>query len=65
MNNLWAIKSIIDAYYDGRIIITNGNDDFDTDNCVYDLSVIMGLISNHVYEALGLNIPNRSKGATL
>ena len=40
MNNLRAIKSIIDAYYDGRIIITNGNDDFDTDNCVYDLSVI-------------------------
>lgn len=65
MNNLLAIKAIVDAYYDGRIILTNGNDDFDKDNHKYDISGIMGIISNHVYEALGLNIPNRSKGATL
>ena len=38
--NARAIKSIVDSYYDRQISITIGNDDFDTDNCVYDLSVI-------------------------
>lgn len=58
-NNLKAIKRIVDSYYDDTITVTIGNDDFDSDNHIYDISVIMGMLSNHIYSALHLDIPNR------
>lgn len=42
------IKSIVDAYKEERIHITIGNDDFDKETHTYDVSVIMGIISNHI-----------------
>lgn len=62
--SLKAIKNIVDCYYEGTVKVTLGNDDFDTVNHRYDLSVIMGLISNHIYEALNLLIPDRKEGAS-
>ena len=45
------IKSIVDAYKEERIHITIGNDDFDKETHTYDVSVIMGIISNHIDDA--------------
>lgn len=45
------IKSIVDAYKEKRIHITIGNDDFDKETHTYDVSVIMGIISNHIDDA--------------
>ena len=59
VRSLKALKSIVDSYYDGRITVTMFSGDFDALNHVYDLNVIMGMISSLVYEGLGLNIPVR------
>lgn len=45
------IKSIVDAYKEERIHITIGNDNFDKETHTYDVSVIMGIISNHIDDA--------------
>lgn len=45
------IKSIVDAYKEERIHITIGNDDFDKETHTYDVSIIMGIISNHIDDA--------------
>ncbi len=45
------IKSIVDAYKEKRIHITIGNDDFDKETHTYDVSVIIGIISNHIDDA--------------
>ena len=45
------IKSSVDAYKEERIHITIGNDDFDKETHTYDVSVIMGIISNHIDDA--------------
>lgn len=58
---LYNIKAITDAYYNGNLTITTGKNDFDTDNHIYDISVIMGMINNQVYEGLGLDIPKVNK----
>ena len=55
---LASIKSIVDAYRNGTIKVTTNNDDFDIYNHVYDISVIMGMISNHTYNGLDLPIPD-------
>ena len=48
---LERIKAIVDAYENGRICITVGDDDFDDKKHCYDISVIMGIIRNHVNDA--------------
>lgn len=45
------IKAIVDAYKEERIHITIGNDDFNDVTHTYDVSVIMGIISNHINDA--------------
>lgn len=45
------IQAIVDAYKDNRIHITVGNDDFSKETHTYDVSVIMGIIANHIDEA--------------
>lgn len=55
------IKSIVDAYKEERIHITIGNDDFDKETHTYDVSVIMGIISNHINDAFRNN-ENFKKG---
>ena len=57
-SGLRAIKDIIDALDEGRITATIGNDDFDKDNHIYDLNVIIGAIRSNVYGSLGINIPS-------
>ena len=57
---LHSLKSVVDGYYKGGYTLTVGNKDNDSIHHVYDVSVIMGIISNHVYEGLGLDIPDRS-----
>ena len=47
------IKAIVDAYKEERIHITIGNDDFNDVTHTYDVSVIMGIISNHINDAFG------------
>lgn len=44
------IKPAVDGYLSGNIKITSGCDDFDITNRKYDVSVIMGIISNHIKE---------------
>lgn len=56
---LGGIKHIVDSYYEGNIIVTVGNQDCDPSNHVYDLSMIMGMLSNLVYEVLNLDVPCR------
>lgn len=56
---LGGIKHIVDSYYEGNIIVTVGNQDCAPLNHVYDLSMIMGMLSNLVYEALNLDVPCR------
>lgn len=46
------IKAVVDAYKEGRITLTMGNDDFDALRHVYDVSVVMGIIENHTKEGL-------------
>lgn len=57
-SGLRAIKEIIDALDEGRITATIGNEDFDKDNHIYDLNVIIGVIRSNVYGSLGINIPS-------
>ena len=45
------IKAIVDAYKEERIHITIGNDDFNDVTHTYDVSVIMGIISNNINDA--------------
>lgn len=45
------IQAIVDAYKEQRIHITVGNDDFNAETHTYDVSVIMGIIANHIDEA--------------
>jgi hypothetical protein len=45
------IKAIVDAYKEERIHITIGNDDFNDVTHTYDVSVIMGIISNYINDA--------------
>lgn len=45
------IKAIVDAYKEERIHITIGNDDFNDVTHTYVVSVIMGIISNHINDA--------------
>lgn len=59
LDSLFALKAIVDAYYDMRIKVTMNNDDFNASNHVYNLDVIMGMISNNVYAGLELNVPAR------
>lgn len=59
---LHNIKAITDAYYNGNLTVTAGRNDFDTDNHIYDISVIIGIINNQVYEGLGLDIPKINQG---
>lgn len=58
---LKAIRAIIDAWQNGTIHITSVNEDFDPEHHQYDLSVIMGMISNHVHYGLGLEVPDIHK----
>jgi hypothetical protein len=46
------IQSIVSAYQENRIHITSGNDDFDAETHTYDISAIMGIIGNHISEAM-------------
>lgn len=55
------IKAIVDAYKDGRIHITIGEDDFNAETHVYDVSAVMGIIGNHIDEAFR-NEENLKKG---
>lgn len=48
---LQRIKAIVEACRNGSITVTQGNDDFDYLNHRYDLSVIMGIIHNHLVDA--------------
>lgn len=48
---LSRITEIIEAYHDGRIHITIGNDDFSKETSTYDISAIMGIIGNHIKDA--------------
>ena len=48
---LKRIESVIDGFRENRFRLTIGNDDFDRENHVYDISVIMGIISNYIAEA--------------
>ena len=48
--NIVALNRI-DAYKEERIHITIGNDDFNDVTHTYDVSVIMGIISNHINDA--------------
>lgn len=57
-SGLRAIKEIIDALDEGRITATIGNEDFDKDNHIYDLNVIIGVLRSNVYGSLGINIPS-------
>ena len=54
--SLMNIKAFVDAWRNGKITITNTGDS-DYANHIYDVSVIMGAISNHTYTGLGLPIP--------
>lgn len=51
--HLRAIKCIVDCYFDKRLCLNNENND------LHMLDAFMGMISNHAYEGLGLNIPAR------
>ena len=58
---LCIIKNVVDNFFDGNYKITIGKDDFNTNTHTYDISVIMGIISNMAHEGLSLNIPDRTK----
>lgn len=60
---LRSIKAVVDAIDQGNITITHEPDCFDFSRHIYSISVIHGVVRNHVYSGLGLNIPtpNRSK----
>ena len=58
---LKAIKAIVDDYFAGTITVTIGNDDLDSANRIYDIRVIMGMLSSQAYEGLGLPIPDRKR----
>ena len=45
------IKAIVDAYKNQKIHISLGNDDFNAETHTYDVSVIMGIINNHINDA--------------
>lgn len=45
------IKAIVDAYKNQKIHISLGNDDFNAETDTYDISVIMGIINNHINDA--------------
>jgi len=45
------IESVVDGFRENRFRVTVGNDDFDRENHVYDISAIMGIISNYIAEA--------------
>lgn len=60
-HSLLCIKQIVDAYQNNNIELTIGNDDFDCENHIYDLDVVIGMIQNHTYQGLGLPIPNVHK----
>jgi len=53
---LRAIKAVVDAVDCGTVTITMGGHS-DYYHHIYDVSVIQGLIRNHAYAGLGLNIP--------
>lgn len=63
--SLKNIKSIIDSFYNCKYTISADKKPIDIKNHDYDLRVIMGMISNHVYEGLGLDIPDRMKNKTM
>ena len=45
------IKAIVDACKNQKIHISLGNDDFNAETHTYDVSVIMGIINNHINDA--------------
>ena len=58
---LKAIKHIVDCYYNDRYDISVGDDDFNIHDNIFDISVIMGMICNHVYEGLKLPITYKER----
>lgn len=46
------IKAIVDAYKENKIHITIGTEDFDKDTHTYDVSAVMGIIGNHIVDAI-------------
>lgn len=57
---LLKIKAVIDGYFDNNYTLVCG-DDFNTSQHIYDISVIMGILSNLVYSGLKLDIPARNE----
>ena len=49
---LKRIKEIVDAYVEGRILITIGKQDFDWEKHTYDLSAVMAIIGIYASDAL-------------
>ena len=47
-------KAIIDSCINGEVSVTIGQNDFDIYSHTYDLSVILGILSNHVTDVMGI-----------
>ena len=58
---LKAIRSIVDCYFNGTLSITAENDGLAFDYHLLGIRNVMGMISNHAYGGLGLDIPDRMK----
>ncbi|MDO5765652.1 MAG: hypothetical protein Q4P84_08145 [Elusimicrobiales bacterium] len=55
---LRAIKAVVDAVDHGSITIAMDPTYFDVHRHIYGINVIRGMIRNHAYAGLGLNIPD-------
>lgn len=54
-------KAIIDSCINGEVSVTIGQNDFDIYSHTYDLSVILGILSNHVTDVMGILTHSNSK----
>lgn len=54
---LHCIETIIDAWYNDRLVIVGNNEECDLSHGECIIDSVMGMISNHVYEGLGKDVP--------
>lgn len=54
---LRCIKAIVDSWYNDTLVIVGNNEQCDPLHRIWMIDSVMGTISNHLHEGLGLDIP--------